>query len=160
MSKEEKENKELKNKKEVKKTTVWLDALVCILLPVITLIGTVRIIRTLLNGNLRGMGIVFLLLEIIFTLLHAYTMYHAYNRHKEGYMLLRILIILTAIRSSINFAVMQNANSDINVFLVFFGYFAVCCVAWIYPHEIYFKARKHLFKRESTFSVIKKLKGV
>ena len=144
--------------KEEKKKTVWLDALVYILLPLVTLIGGVRALSTLVSRNISGQETVYLVLGIAFVILHAATLYYAYKRTKVGYCLIRVLILVTAIRSAVEFGIVQNFNNETNLLLAIMGYFVALSILWIYPNEIYFRARKHLFMNECDCNWLKRFR--
>jgi uncharacterized protein (DUF983 family) len=135
-------------KKEIR-TTLWLDLLTYIIIPIVILLGTIGVIRSLLYGMFSFEFFVFLFIEIAFLVLYGYTFYHAYNRNKEGYTLFRLLILLTAVRAGMDFANTQNINEGHNFVLAFLGYIVVATIAWIYPNELYFKKRKDLFINKS-----------
>jgi len=137
-----------------KKTTLWLDILTYILIPLVVIIGGYQLIGTILTGDVvGGRAWLFVFFEAAFLLLHIYTVYHVYQRNRSAYFLLRFLIVATAIRAAIEYANTRNANTDQNFLLIFLGYLAVCAVFWVYPNEIYFRARKHLFLGKNAVKV-------
>lgn len=129
-------------------TTYWMDLLTYIIIPFITVVATFRVVRSLLYSSFSWVLLVSLLIEIAFIALYVITFLSSHNRTKAAVTCFRILVIATALRAAIDFAI--TGVSGYNSILAFIGYAALCAVVWVYPNEIYFKNRKELFKNEST----------
>jgi len=150
----------IEEKKKVwKKSTKWLDALVFIILPILSIVGTIRVLRSIAGGNIEGIGWAFFLVEILFIILFITTAYYAYNRTKEGYVLLYILIILSGIQAAVIFAIEQSYDRDPNFFMVFGGYLLGCYILWYFPNQSYFKQRKELFTNEGNCKFLRNMYG-
>ena len=128
-------------------TTYWMDLLTYIVLPFITVVSTLGIVRTLMYEAFSWKLLSMLILEILFIGLYVLTVLSSHKRTKAAYSLFRILVYATAIRASIDFAF--SGVSDYGTVISLIGYLVVCGFVWVYPNEIYFKNRKELFKGES-----------
>lgn len=128
-------------------TTYWMDLLTYIVLPFITVVSTLGIVRTLMYEAFSWKLLSMLILEVLFIGLYVLTVLSSHKRTKAAYSLFRILVYATAIRASFDFAF--SGVSRYGTAISFFGYLAVCILVWLYPNEIYFKNRKELFKNES-----------
>ena len=145
------------NKKIWRKSTKWLDALVFIILPILSVIGSIRILRTITGGSLTGLGWVFFLTELMFVVLFIATSYYAYKRTKEGYVLIYILVILSGIQAAVLFGIEQSYERDPNFFVAFGGYLIACYLLWYYPNQSYFKVRKELFTNEGNCKFLRRM---
>ena len=141
-----------------KKTTVWLDTLTYLLIPLVVIIGGWQLIASIVSGNVPGSAWLLIILEVLYLLFHIYTVYHVYHRNKSAYFLLRILIVVTAVRTALEYANTRNTNTGQSFILLFLGYLAVCAILWVYPNELYFKARKHLFGIKNPEKEFKEIK--
>lgn len=129
-------------------STLWLDFLTYIALPIVFLLGIFHIIVFVLPQMTWDLYVIItLLIEIAFLIFYGYTVYHAHKRTKRAYYLLRILVWVTAIRTSLDFANTECINKGYNFFLMFAIYFVACYIIWVHTNEIYLEKRKDLFGR-------------
>ena len=126
-------------------TTAWLDLLTYILIPIIGIIGVLNIFRASTHIDWEFYSMFSLISEIILLLFYGGTAYYTHKRDKKAYFLLQFLIVIAAIRASIDFANTRNFNNGDNFIVEFILYFGICFIAWIYPNYIYLKKRKNLF---------------
>ena len=150
--KEKDSKKEKTNTKPIKKPTLWLDLLTYVLIPLVTLLGLIRVVRTVFVGNFTTETTIFLLVELAFIILFLYTLYHVHNRNKPGFFLIRFIVYITAVRASVDFAFFETANKDSSFLFAMGTYLVISALVWIMPNELYFRAREQLFKNESTLA--------
>lgn len=137
-------------------TTVWLDILTYIILPLVTILGTIGVIKNLLYSSFNLEFFIYFLLEVVLLIFYGYTFYNSYKRTKQGYNLLRILMVISAIMAALDFANTESFNKGYNFILVFVIYLIAAAIIWIYPNLIYLKNRKELFKNKSTLKFTEK----
>lgn len=132
-------------------TTYWIDVLTYIILPFITLVSVIGMIRTLMNESFSWKLLPMFILELSFIVLYVLTVINSHKRTKVAYYLFRVLIWTTAIRASVDFAFSGASKFGSVVSLI--GYLVICGLVWIYPNEIYLKKRKELFKGENKIKI-------
>lgn len=130
-------------------TTYWMDLLTYIVIPFVSLVSTIRVVRSLLYSEFSISFFCFLVVEIIYISLYVITFFNAYRKSKMGYICFRILIYATTLYATVDYTLSQ--VSGYNNILTFIGYLFVCAILWVYPNEVYFKKRKDLFKNENNF---------
>lgn len=133
-------------------TTYWMDLLTYVIIPFITVVATFRVIRSLLYSSFSLNLLISLIIEVAFIGLYVVTVLSSHNRTTIAYPCFRILVLATALRAAIDFAV--TGVSGYNSILSFLGYLVLCTAVWVYPNEIYFKNRKELFKNENKLKFI------
>lgn len=135
-------------------TTYWMDLITYIIIPFITIVAGIRIVRSLLYSTLGVTFAISLFIEIAFILLYVVTFLYSHKRTKGGERCFMLLVIATGIRAAVDFAITSVTNY--NPYLAFFGYLLVCVALWVYPNYIYFNNRKELFKNDSFLNFAKK----
>ncbi len=133
-------------KKKVQ-TTSWLDTIIYIIIPIIMILGGIRLIRGIVHFSFTIPYIISFLLEILFLFYYGYIAYYVHKRDKRSYFLLLSLVWLSAIQTSLDVANTRTINDGNNFFLVFAIYLGICYIVWIYPNQIYFKKRQNLFQK-------------
>ncbi len=131
-------------------STIWLDLLTYIILPLVILVSTINIFTTIFHITWQVYTIVLMLVEISLTIFYAVTVYHTHKRTSLAPKLLRALFWVTAIQTSFEYANTQQINKGYNIFIAFAIYFAICYVVWIRTNETYLENRMDIFGKESS----------
>ncbi len=129
-------------------STVWLDILTYILLPIVVVIGVWNTLRVMRHIDWDFFEVSMMLVEIALLVFYGYTAYYTHKRDKKAYLLLQILFWVTALRASIDFANTRMVNNQDNFLIEFCLYLGICYLAWILPNNVYLQKRKAIFKEE------------
>ncbi len=140
-------------KKEVL-TTVWLDVLTYILIPIVLLLGVISVFRTMIHITFEFYPMLMMLIEIVLLIFYGVTAYYSHKKDKKAMELLSLLTWVTAVQVSLDFANTRAMNNGDNFVLACFFYLAACYFLWIIPNRIYFQKRKSLFVNESPSIVL------
>lgn len=131
-------------------STIWLDLLTYIILPLVVLKSSWNIISSISYLKWNLYTIVLMIVEVSLIVFYSLTVYHSHKRTALAPKLLRALFWITAIQASFDFANTEQINKGYNLFLTFGLYFAACYVVWIRTNEVYLENRKEIFGKEST----------
>lgn len=128
-------------------TTYWLDLLTYIILPFVTIVAVINVVKGLLYSTFSLSFLLALIAELVFICLYILTFFTSYKRTKPAYFFFRVLIYATAVKAALDFTLTEVTNLE--PILAFLVYFLAVAILWIYPNEKYFKNRKELFNKES-----------
>ena len=128
-------------------TTYWLDLLTYIVLPFVTVVASINVVKGLLYSAFSFEFLLALIAELVFICLYVLTFITSYKISKPAYFFFRVLVYATALKAALDFTLSQ--VTGLEPILAFLVYFLIVSIVWIYPNEIYFKKRKHLFAKES-----------
>ena len=127
-------------------STYWMDFITYIVLPFVTIVSAIRIVRSLLYNASNLTFVLALLVELCFMVLYIMTAVCSHKRAKNGYKCFLILVSATALRASVDFAL--SGVTGYNSILSFIGYLLICILLWVYPNFVYFRKRKDIFKND------------
>ena len=128
-------------------TTCWLDLLTYIILPFVTIVAVINVVKGLLYSTFSLSFLLALIAELVFICLYVLTFFTSYKRSKPAYFFFRVLIYATAVKAALDFTLTKVTNLE--PILAFLVYLLAVSILWIYPNEKYFKNRKELFNKES-----------
>ncbi len=131
-------------------STIWLDLLTYIILPLIILGSTWNIINIIPKMEWKVYTVVMMGIEISLLLFYIFIVYHSHKRTALAPKLLRALFWVTAIQAGFEYANTQHINKGYNLFLVFGIYFVICYIVWIRTNEVYIEKRKDIFGKNNT----------
>lgn len=131
-------------------STIWLDLLTYIILPLIVLGNAWNILHVIFHMKWTLYATIMLIIEIALIIFYSITVYHSHKRTSLAPKLFRAIFWVTSFQASFSFANTEHINKGYNLFLMFGIYFVACYIVWIRTNETYFEKRMGIFGKEST----------
>ena len=139
----------MKTNKNIK-STIWLDFLTYIFMPLFILINSNELLNRMGSKN------ILLILFLIFTIIYStFTLYNSAKKNKLSYYLLYIFVFISMISISL-YIVSCMKLTNIWYILEIFG---ATSILWIIPNYIYLYKRYEIFKHRVSTAHIKKCPG-
>ncbi len=131
-------------------STIWLDLLTYIILPLVVLGSLWNVLHTIFHMKWTLYATIMMVIEISLIVFYSLTAYHGHKRTLLAPKLFRALFWITSFQASFNFANSEHINKGYNLFLMFGIYFAACYIVWIRTNETYLQNRIDIFGRENS----------
>lgn len=130
-------------------STIWLDLLTYIILPLIVIGNAWNISHVIFHMKWTLYATIMLVIEIALIVFYSITVYHSHKRTSLAPKLFDAIFWVTSFQASFSFANTQHINKGYNLFLMFGIYFVVCYIVWVRTNEIYLEKRKDIFGKEN-----------
>ena len=131
-------------------STIWLDLLTYIILPLVVLGSTWAVLHTIFHMKWTPYTTIMMVIEISLIIFYSLTAYHSHKRTLLAPKLFRALFWITSFQASFDFANTEHINKGYNLFLMFGIYFAACYIVWIRTNEAYLQNRIDIFGKETS----------